>query len=54
MSYTWLERFRNWLCLNFGHRSEFRTDYGYVGEEHCKRCKRLLSTAYSRERARIK
>lgn len=52
MNYTWRERFARWLCEKFGHKARIEYDNPGGGDpEICKRCNRLLSTAYSRERA---
>jgi hypothetical protein len=43
------ERFMAWLCRTFSHRA--RIEYASPGggvPEICRRCRRLLSTAYSR------
>ena len=44
MGYTLIERVKNWLCRAFGH-----TVLIDAADNHlCRRCKRLLSTPYSR------
>lgn len=49
MNQTLFERLKNWICSKIGHKSFI--DYNSLGggdPEICKRCNRLLSTAYSR------
>ena len=54
MDYTLTERFKLWLCHMFGHRAfiDYNSSCGSA-PEICRRCNRLLSTAFSREVARF-
>lgn len=46
-----LQRARRWWCERFGHRGEILHDCPGGGEpEVCRRCNRLLTTAWSRAR----
>ena len=48
---TWWERLKAWVCEKFGHNAYI--DYESAGggdPEVCRRCNRLLSTAYSRSK----
>ena len=52
MEYTWRQKLANWLCRTFGHRAHIDYDSPGGGDpEVCRRCDRLLSTAYSRSKA---
>ena len=43
------QQFMNWICKEFGHNGKIdRESPGGGDPEVCTRCKRLLSTAYSR------
>jgi hypothetical protein len=43
--------FKSWLCRKFGHRAEIHySSLGGGDPEICRRCNRLLSTAYSRSK----
>lgn len=45
------QQFMEWLCSTFGHRARIEYDNPGGGDpEICRRCKRLLSTAYSRSK----
>lgn len=44
-----IQRFRRWLCRKFGHRGVIDCQSSGGGDpEICRRCRALLSTAYSR------
>lgn len=47
MNYSLIQRIKNWMCRMFGHKV-FREALTEI--EVCKRCNRLLSTRYSREK----
>ena len=49
MEETSLQRFKNWLCKTFGHKTELSRTWYYQNAVHCNcdRCNRVVTNKFT-------